>query len=123
MTKFALISGGAIKRFGEYAEKPDPNPAKGYTWIPVEDTPAPESSGKLEIATAEYVIERDRVVQRWTLTRRQLPEQLQAVKDEARRRILARYPDWKQANMTARGIELVHAQAGKGWTAEEKAEA
>lgn len=29
-----------------------------------------------------------------------------AVKAEARGRILARYPDWKQANMTARGVEL-----------------
>ena len=28
------------------------------------------------------------------------------VEAEAQRRILARYPDWKQRNMTARGVEL-----------------
>lgn len=32
---------------------------------------------------------------------------LQAIKDEARRRILARYPEWKQLNMTKRAMQLV----------------
>lgn len=48
----------------------------------------------------------------------------QDVKDEARRRILSAYPDWKQANMTARGVELVQKLAlGQSWTPAETAEA
>lgn len=123
MPTFALIADGAIKRFGDYPEKPDPNPAKGYQWLPVEDTAQPDHSGKLEYASAEYVVERDRVVQRWTITRHPLSIQLAAVKLEARNRILARYPEWKQANMTARGVELVNLRAGRAWTVEEQAEA
>lgn len=47
-----------------------------------------------------------------------------AVKQEARNRILAVYPDWKQANMTARGVELVRTLIVNGqWTAAEATEA
>lgn len=35
------------------------------------------------------------------------PITVEDVRAEARRRILARYPDWKQVNMTARGVELL----------------
>jgi hypothetical protein len=45
-----------------------------------------------------------------------------AVKAEARARILARFPEWKQANMTARGVELSHALHTRTWTAEEQGE-
>lgn len=47
-----------------------------------------------------------------------------AVKQEARRRILERYPDWKQTNMVARSVELqdIWRQVGS-WTPEERAEA
>lgn len=45
------------------------------------------------------------------------------VKAEARRRILDRFPDWRQVNMTARGVELqdIWRRNGK-WTVEEQAE-
>lgn len=46
------------------------------------------------------------------------------VKAEARRRILARFPEWKQANMTARGVELTLVLASGGqWSQQEQAEA
>ena len=45
------------------------------------------------------------------------------VKAEAGRRIVARYPEWKQRNMTARGVELLHIQTSEPWTPEEQAEA
>ena len=45
------------------------------------------------------------------------------VKAEAGRRIVARYPEWKQRNMTARAVELLHIQASQPWTPEEQAEA
>ncbi len=45
------------------------------------------------------------------------------VKAEARRRILDNFPEWKQANMTARMVELnkIRADAGS-WTANEQTE-
>jgi len=45
------------------------------------------------------------------------------VKAEARRRILAAYPEWKQANMTARGVELMRIRMTRAWTADEQSEA
>lgn len=46
------------------------------------------------------------------------------LQEEARRRILARYPDWMQQNMTARGVELQDMWRRNGsWTMEEEAEA
>jgi hypothetical protein len=46
------------------------------------------------------------------------------VKAEARRRILARFPEWKQANMTARGVELVNIRLAVGsWTENQAQEA
>lgn len=45
-----------------------------------------------------------------------------AVRAEAGRRIYAVYPQWKQANMTARGVELLRTGEAN-WTAEETAEA
>lgn len=46
------------------------------------------------------------------------------VKVEARRRILLRFPEWKQANMTARGVELTLVLASGGqWSPQEQAEA
>jgi hypothetical protein len=45
------------------------------------------------------------------------------VKTEARRRILENYPEWKQANMTARMVELNKIRASVGsWTAGEQIE-
>ncbi len=46
------------------------------------------------------------------------------VKDEARRRILAIYPVWKQANLTARAVELVELKHDNTtWTVDEQTEA
>ena len=48
---------------------------------------------------------------------------IDAVKAEARRRITQRFPDWKQANMTARGVELTFKLAqGQSLDAQEAAE-
>lgn len=46
------------------------------------------------------------------------------IKAEARRRILAVFPDWKQTNMVARGVELVRIKAeGGAWSTGEAVEA
>jgi hypothetical protein len=45
------------------------------------------------------------------------------VKEEARRRILEKYPEWKQANLTARMVELNKIRADEGsWTDGEQIE-
>lgn len=44
------------------------------------------------------------------------------IKAEARRRIVARVPEWRQTNFTARMIELVRLGA-QNWTPEQQAEA
>ena len=51
------------------------------------------------------------------------PRYVAAVKVEAQKRIYARFPQWKQANMTARGVELATVRAERMWTPEEQAEA
>ena len=46
------------------------------------------------------------------------------VKMEAERRILARFPDWQQRNMIARGVDLLRKRVeGATWSAQEQAEA
>lgn len=46
------------------------------------------------------------------------------VKAEAQRRIYERYPEWRQANLLARGVELQDAWRLNGaWTAQEAADA
>ena len=49
-------------------------------------------------------------------------ERIAAVKDEARRRILAIAPEWKQANLTARAAELTDIKHGRALTGPEQAE-
>lgn len=44
------------------------------------------------------------------------------VKAEARRRIVAKYPEWKQLNMMARSVELQDNRAQQAWSPAEKAE-
>ena len=46
------------------------------------------------------------------------------VKQEARKRILAKYPEWKQQNLTARAVELVELKHDNTtWTGPEETEA
>lgn len=57
-------------------------------------------------------------------TQEQIEGQVVAIKLAAREDILSRYPDWKQANMTARAVELLEAKAaGAKWSPDEQAEA
>lgn len=46
------------------------------------------------------------------------------IKNEARRRIVSLLPEWKQANMTARGVELLTLRvSGSQWSQSEQGEA
>lgn len=77
------------------------------------------------------VITHDPDVEQWTWTVRPFgPGELAAlrvakaaeVKGEAGARILNLFPDWKQRNMTARGVELVAIRLDRDWTPAEAAE-
>lgn len=77
----------------------------------------------LEDKVHEIVITPQQVSKNWSAVRRDITAQKLAVKAEARRRILAVYPDWMQANMTARSVELQDIIRINGvWTTEEEAE-
>ena len=86
----------------------------GWRWAPVENVSAPPHNRALEIVRSTYVLVDDNAVEEWTVERRPISEQRAAVKEEARRRILGRYPDWKQINMTARAGELIKLMVVKG---------
>jgi len=119
----ALISPeGGIDRISANID-PKARTRQGWRWVPVENVPAPDHASRLETVSSEYVVDGDKVVQRWTVARRDPVDQAQAVKREARRRILARYEDWRQANMTARGVELLSISMGRVWSREESDEA
>ena len=123
MTNYALVSPkGAVDRISANID-PTVQTKPGWRWLPVEDTPGPDFPGKLETASAERVVDGGKVVTVWTVSRRAIDDQRQAVKDEARRRILARFPDWKQTNMVALGVELTLAKIGGDWTKEQQDEA
>lgn len=96
---------------------------KRYLWRPIVTetvgTPGPFTSRR-----KEQVIEAERVVQREVYERVALEVAKGYVKLEARRRIIARFPDWKQTNMVARGVELQNLFRLNGaWTEQEQAEA
>jgi len=122
MTHALVNPDGVVDRMASNID-PTVQTKPGWRWLPVEPTPEPDHPGKLETATAERVVRDGKVVTQWTVTRRPIEEQLAAVKAEARRRILARYPDWKQTNMVARSVELMHLKGTKEWTPAEQAEA
>lgn len=57
-------------------------------------------------------------------TQEQIDGQIVAIKLAAREDVLARFPEWKQSNMTARAVELLEAKAaGAKWSPDEQAEA
>lgn len=74
---------------------------------PLIQTSAPDYVPGLEDRTFGYEITPEAVTETWTVTRKSAQSQADAVKAEARRRIVAAFPEWKQANMTARAVELI----------------
>jgi len=80
----------------------------------------------ITIGEPTYDAENDRVTRSLTHSHPVLDEvdAIKAIKEEARRRIVAVYPEWQQSNMTARGVELVRIIAeGNQWDEAEALEA
>jgi hypothetical protein len=88
---------------------------------PFVDPAQPEHSA-LERATSQLVVTPEQVERVWTVERKSLAVQQQCVKDECGRRIYTPFPQWRQANYTARATELVLAKTNGGLTQEESDE-
>ena len=110
----------------------DPNAGTkpGYRWIEVTPTPGPAVT-HLQAATWEWVYQNDNVVQQWSIVDRPREPFVQAIKEEAQRRIMALVGAAdidacviKQLNALKReGTLTLKRPAGGSWTAEEAAEA
>lgn len=74
----------------------------------------PDHEPTLEAATVAVEITPEQVTQVWTVQRRSLEVQHAAVKTECGRRIYTPFPQWKQANLTARTAELVNKKVEFG---------
>jgi hypothetical protein len=104
---------------------------KAAWWRPVVDPGPPLSNADLETVARAAVIEADRVLMRYVVTRRPLDEQKQAVKTEAQRRIVALTGKVsiidcmiKQSNANMRASELNDKRISGGTLTEaEEAEA
>lgn len=109
MPEYVLVdsSGTVLKHSTEYMVFDPTIPVKqGHRWLPIETVVTYVESPLLQAQTTT-VIEDTRCLRRVDGIRRPEAEQKALVKLEARRRIVDRYPDWKQTNMIARSVELV----------------
>lgn len=121
MATYCRIESGAIVERRNMA--PESIPAhKAAMWRLLVDNGWPSVAPTKTVTRAE-IIEQDQVRAEYTITTRPEAEIKGMIKEEARRRILDRFPDWKQANMTARGVELLQIKTARAWTVEEQAEA
>lgn len=123
MALYARIESGQVAEYRDLESNALP-PHKSHLWRPVEGAPPPHDTFRQTVSGPVETIEAARVLRVWTV--QDTPPEVLAglVKLEARRRILARYPDWKQINMTARSVELLAARPlNAAWSAAEQAEA
>lgn len=118
MAKYARIGEDlTVVQFMEIANPNIISPHKkwsdgGLHVRPVVEGERPTFRPELAQISTRYAIEIDRVVIVHDLIDKTRPDQQLAVKSECRRRIIERFPDWKQANMTARSHELDRIQSG-----------
>ncbi len=122
MTIARIENGGIVEIRADFTLDDVPE-HKRDRWRPIEGE-QPAYDHRVEtISEPALLIEPSRVVRQWTIHRKSDAEIVACVKMEARRRILARFPEWKQANMTARGVELQDVWRRVGsWTTAEQAE-
>lgn len=111
--QYAVIENNQVVRLADWTPPINCKIAGGLPVArPVEGDPPAYNAALEQLAGPTYQIEPTKVVRKWTVERLPLAAQQAAVKAEARRRILARYPEWKQANMLARDGELQAIQLG-----------
>jgi len=128
MTKYARINPDlTVERFVELV---DPVIAEHKTLSdgglyvrPVEEGEIPDHRQDIERIDKTVEVLPEKVVISYAVRLIDEDARVKLVKEEARKRILALYPEWKQANMTARAVELLDIFRLNGeWTLEETAE-
>lgn len=118
MAKYARIGEDlTVVQFMEIANPNIISPHKkwsdgGLHVRPVIEEPRPTFRKELAQLDTRLTIEPERVVVSHVAVPLTHEGQALAVKTECRRRIIERFPDWKQANMTARSHELDRIQSG-----------
>ena len=111
MTLYARVEDGQIVERREFA--PGAIPAhKAHLWKPIEGDAPSYDTFRQSLSTPTETIEADRVLRTWVVSDVSTDNLRNMVKAEARRRILTRFPDWKQSNMIARSAELARIQSG-----------
>jgi hypothetical protein len=120
MPIYALVRGGAFVETREQAESDVPthklDADGGCILRSFIDPPAPAFNATLEWQTSELVVAPESVTRVWSSGRLPLATQQQAVKNECGRRIYTPFPQWRQANYTARATELVLAKTNGALT-------
>lgn len=106
MAKYGRVEDGQILEYREFADGEIPA-HKAHLWKIVEDT-VPEHDEFYQILTGPVLdIQEDKLVFAYTLFPRPLNEMKRMVKEEAERRILKKYPMWKQNNMLLDKINIL----------------
>lgn len=123
MARYALIQGGVeVKQRDFDGDPPTLAPNKG-AWLPVVTV---DNTSGISLETHHRVttrtVEPTRALVTVTAVVHPLDRLVALVKAEANRRILARYPQYKQANMTARAVKLSDIRHSRPLTSDETAE-
>ena len=106
MAKYGRVENGQVIEYRDFADGEIPA-HKAHLWKIVEDV-VPEYDEFYEILTGPILdIQEDKLVFVYTLFPRPLNELKRLVKAEAQRRILDKYPLWKQNNMIVDKINIL----------------
>lgn len=127
ITPHALVRDGVVVEFRDADAEMVPQHKRdvdgGLLVRPFIDEGEPDYNPALEELTSDLIITPEAVTKTYDVIRKDITLQKLAVKNEARRRILLNYPEWMQANMTARAVELQDIfRQNDEWTVEEQAE-
>ena len=109
MAKYGRVENGQVTEYREFAEGEIPA-HKSHLWRIVEDI-VPEYDEFYDLLTGPILdIQEDKLVYQYTIFPRPLNELKSLVKVEAQRRILSKYPLWKQNNMLADKLNIIQKE-------------
>jgi hypothetical protein len=90
-------------------------------WKPVVGEPPIYNHTFDNLIGPTHKIQENQVLLTWVVEPKPAEERAEIIKGEAQRRIYEVYPQWKQANMTARTVELLQ-KGQSNWNEQEQAE-
>ncbi len=109
MAKYGRVENGQVTEYREFAEGEIPA-HKSHLWRIVEDI-VPEYDEFYDLLTGPILdIQEDKLVYQYTIFPRPLNELKSLVKAEAQKRILAKYPLWKQNSMIADKLNIIQKE-------------